>query len=153
MVYITHPDDSFKYLEEMRRSAENLLERLELPYRTITLCAGDMGFSACKTYDVEVWLPGQRTYREISSCSNCVDFQARRANIRFRPKGGKPEWVHTLNGSGLPTGRSLVASWKIISRRTAPSWSPRSSCPTWAVRNSLSRRNSCLAVGGGGGPF
>lgn len=82
---------------------------LELPYRTITLCAGDMGFSACKTYDVEVWLPGQRTYREISSCSNCVDFQARRANIRFRPKGGKPEWVHTLNGSGLPTGRSLVA--------------------------------------------
>ena len=109
MVYITHPDDSFKYLEEMRRSAETLLERLELPYRTITLCAGDMGFSACKTYDVEVWLPGQRTYREISSCSNCVDFQARRANIRFRPKGGKPEWVHTLNGSGLPTGRSLVA--------------------------------------------
>lgn len=87
MVYITHPDDSFKYLEEMRRSAETLLERLELPYRTITLCAGDMGFSACKTYDVEVWLPGQRTYREISSCSNCVDFQARRANIRFRPKG------------------------------------------------------------------
>ena len=68
-----------------------------------------MGFSACKTYDVEVWLPGQRTYREISSCSNCVDFQARRANIRFRPKGGKPELVHTLNGSGLPTGRSLVA--------------------------------------------
>ena len=109
MVYITHPDDSFKYLEEMRRSAETLLERLELPYCTITLCAGDMGFSACKTYDVEVWLPGQRTYREISSCSNCVDFQARRANIRFRPKGGKPEWVHTLNGSGLPTGRSLVA--------------------------------------------
>ena len=93
----------------MRRSAEPPLERLELPYRTITLCAGDMGFSACKTYDVEVWLPGQRTYREISSCSNCVDFQARRANIRFRPKGGKPEWVHTLNGSGLPTGRSLVA--------------------------------------------
>ena len=110
MVYFAHPDDSFNCLEEMRRSAEQLLERLELPYRTIVLCSGDMGFSACKTYDVEVWLPGQNTYREISSCSNCLDFQARRANIRFRPNGGgKPEFVHTLNGSGLPTGRSLVA--------------------------------------------
>lgn len=109
MVYFAHPEQSFAMLEEMRRSAETLLERLELPYRTIVLCTGDMGFSACKTYDVEVWLPGQNTYREISSCSNCLDFQARRANIRFRPKGGKPEFVHTLNGSGLPTGRSLVA--------------------------------------------
>ncbi len=110
MVYLAHPDESFDRLEEMRRSAEGLLERLELPYRTIVLCSGDMGFSACKTYDVEVWLPAQNTYREISSCSNCGDFQARRANIRFRPKGGgKPEFVHTLNGSGLPTGRSLVA--------------------------------------------
>lgn len=110
MVYLAHPDTSFEKLEEMRRSAEHLLELLELPYRTIVLCAGDMGFSACKTYDVEVWLPAQNTYREISSCSNCGDFQARRANIRFRPKGGgKPEFVHTLNGSGLPTGRSLVA--------------------------------------------
>ena len=94
----------------MRRCAELLLEQLELPYRTITLCTGDMGFGSAKTDDVEVWLPGQGVYREISSCSNCVDFQARRANIRFRPKdGGKPEFVHTLNGSGLPTGRSLVA--------------------------------------------
>jgi seryl-tRNA synthetase len=94
----------------MRRCAEMLLEKLELPYRTITLCTGDMGFGSAKTYDVEVWLPGQNTYREISSCSNCVDFQARRANIRFRPRGGgKPEFVHTLNGSGLPTGRSMVA--------------------------------------------
>ena len=110
MVYFSHPEESEKMLEEMRRSAETLLERLELPYRTITLCTGDMGFSAAKTYDVEVWLPGQNTYREISSCSNCRDFQARRANIKFRPKGGgKPEYVHTLNGSGLPTGRSLVA--------------------------------------------
>ncbi len=109
MVYITHPDNSETCLEEMLRSAESLLEKLELPYRTITLCAGDMGFSARKTYDVEVWLPAQQMYREISSCSNCWDFQARRANIRFRPKGGKPELVHTLNGSGLPTGRSLVA--------------------------------------------
>lgn len=110
MVYLAHPDTSFAMLEEMRRSAETLLERLELPYRTIVLCTGDMGFAACKTYDLEVWLPAQNTYREISSCSNCGDFQARRANIRFRPAGGgKPEFVHTLNGSGLPTGRSLVA--------------------------------------------
>ncbi len=110
MVRFAHPDKSWEELENMRRCAEILLERLELPYRTITLCTGDMGFGSAKTYDVEVWLPGQNTYREISSCSNCVDFQARRANIRFRPRGGgKPEFVHTLNGSGLPTGRSLVA--------------------------------------------
>ena len=110
MVRFAHPDKSWEELENMRRCAEMLLEKLELPYRTITLCTGDMGFGSAKTYDVEVWLPGQNTYREISSCSNCVDFQARRANIRFRPKGGgKPEFVHTLNGSGLPTGRSLVA--------------------------------------------
>ncbi len=110
MVRFAHPDKSWEELEHMRRCAEILLEKLELPYRTITLCTGDMGFGSAKTYDVEVWLPGQNSYREISSCSNCVDFQARRANIRFRPKGGgKPEFVHTLNGSGLPTGRSLVA--------------------------------------------
>ncbi len=110
MVHFAHPERSWEQLETMRRFAETLLEKLELPYRTITLCTGDMGFSSAKTYDVEVWLPGQNTYREISSCSNCTDFQARRANIRFRPKGGgKPEFVHTLNGSGLPTGRSLVA--------------------------------------------
>lgn len=110
MVRFAHPDKSWEELENMRRCAEILLEKLELPYRTITLCTGDMGFGSAKTYDVEVWLPGQNTYREISSCSNCVDFQARRANIRFRPKGGgKPEFVHTLNGSGLPTGRSMVA--------------------------------------------
>ncbi len=109
MVYFARPDNSWDMLEEMRRSAEQILEELELPYRTVTLCTGDMGFSSAKTYDVEVWLPGQNTYREISSCSNCTDFQARRANIRFRTRGGKPEFVHTLNGSGLPTGRSLVA--------------------------------------------
>ena len=110
MVRFAHPEKSWDELEHMRRCAELLLEKLELPYRTITLCTGDMGFGSAKTYDVEVWLPGQGVYREISSCSNCTDFQARRANIRFRPKdGGKPEFVHTLNGSGLPTGRSLVA--------------------------------------------
>ena len=110
MVRFAHPEDSFNQLELMRSHAENLLERLELPYRTIVLCTGDMGFASCKTYDLEVWLPGQNTYREISSCSNCWDFQARRADIRFRPKGGgKPAFAHTLNGSGLAVGRTLVA--------------------------------------------
>jgi seryl-tRNA synthetase len=111
MVRYAHPDSSFEELELMRGHAESLLQRLELPYRVVTLCAGDMGFASAKTYDLEVWLPGQGRYREISSCSNCVDFQARRANLRFKPaKGGKPEFVHTLNGSGLPAGRTLVAS-------------------------------------------
>ena len=109
MVRFAHPDDSFHQLDIMVRNAESLLEKLGLPYRTITLCTGDMGFSSAKTHDIEVWLPGQNTYREISSCSNCWDFQARRANIKFRPKGGKPQFVHTLNGSGLPTGRTIAA--------------------------------------------
>ncbi|MCL1889460.1 MAG: serine--tRNA ligase [Desulfovibrionaceae bacterium] len=110
MVRFALPDRSYDELEVMREHAENLLQRLELPYRVVALCTGDMGFSAAKTYDLEVWLPGQGKYREISSCSNCTDFQARRANIRFRPKGGgKPEFLHTLNGSGLPVGRTLVA--------------------------------------------
>ncbi|MDE5879435.1 MAG: serine--tRNA ligase [Desulfovibrio sp.] len=109
MVRFAHPDDSMNQLELMTGHARHLLELLELPYRVITLCAGDLGFSAAKTYDVEVWLPAQKTYREISSCSNCTDFQARRANIRFKPKGGKAAWVHTLNGSGLPTGRTMAA--------------------------------------------
>ncbi|MDL2266591.1 serine--tRNA ligase [Desulfovibrio sp. OttesenSCG-928-G15] len=110
MVRYSHPSASYEALELMRQHAETLLQRLELPYRVITLCTGDMGFSSAKTYDIEVWLPGQNTYREISSCSNCTDFQARRANLRFRPaSGGKPEYVHTLNGSGLPTGRAMVA--------------------------------------------
>jgi seryl-tRNA synthetase len=110
MVRFAHPDKSYAELELMRAHAEELLQRLELPYRVITLCAGDMGFGAAKTYDLEVWLPGQNKYREISSCSNCGDFQARRADIRFRPTGGgKPEFVHTLNGSGLPAGRTMVA--------------------------------------------
>ncbi len=110
MVRFAHPDDSYNQLELMRKHAENLLELLELPYRTIVLCGGDMGFGSTKTYDLEVWLPGQNTYREISSCSNCGDFQARRALIRFRSKsGGKPQFAHTLNGSGLAVGRTLVA--------------------------------------------
>ncbi|MDR2695881.1 MAG: serine--tRNA ligase, partial [Deltaproteobacteria bacterium] len=110
MVRFAHPDDSYNQLELMRRHAEDLLERLELPYRTVALCTGDMGFSAAKTYDLEVWLPAQNAYREISSCSNCEDFQARRGNIRFRPRGGgKAAFAHTLNGSGLAVGRALVA--------------------------------------------
>ena len=110
MVRFSHPDTSYSELERMRGHAENLLERLEIPYRTVVLCTGDMGFASAKTYDLEVWLPGQNKYREISSCSNCEAFQARRANIRFRPEGGgKPEFVHTLNGSGLAVGRTLVA--------------------------------------------
>lgn len=110
MVRFSHPDDSFNQLEVMTGHARTLLESLELPYRVISLCTGDLGFGAAKTYDVEVWLPTQKTYREISSCSNCTDFQARRADIRFRPKGGgKAAFLHTLNGSGLPTGRTMAA--------------------------------------------
>lgn len=110
MVRIAHPDSSYEQLEMMRQHAETLLQRLGLHYRVVTLCSGDMGFSSSKTYDIEVWLPGQNAYREISSCSNCTDFQARRAGLRFKREGAKkPEFVHTLNGSGLPTGRTIVA--------------------------------------------
>ena len=109
MVRFAHPDDSFHQLDVMVGHARNLLEKLELPYRVISLCTGDLGFGSAKTFDLEVWLPAQKTYREISSCSNCVDFQARRADIRFKPKGGKSTYLHTLNGSGLPTGRATAA--------------------------------------------
>ena len=110
MVSITTPDASLAEHERMTRCAEAILEKLELPYRTIVLCTGDMGFGAQKTHDLEVWLPGQNRYREISSVSVCGDFQARRMNARFRPAaGGKPEFVHTLNGSGLAVGRTLIA--------------------------------------------
>jgi seryl-tRNA synthetase len=110
MVSVTHPDQSMAEHDRMTRCAEAILEGLELPYRTIVLCTGDMGFGAVKTHDLEVWLPGQNTYREISSVSTCGDFQARRMNARFRPAGGgKPEFVHTLNGSGLAVGRCLIA--------------------------------------------
>jgi seryl-tRNA synthetase len=110
MVSITHPDASDDEQQRMLRCAEDILERLGLPYRTVVLCTGDMGFGARRTFDIEVWLPGQDTYREISSVSTCGDFQARRMNARFRPEGGgKPEFVHTLNGSGLAVGRTLIA--------------------------------------------
>jgi seryl-tRNA synthetase len=109
MVQIVHPDKSYEALEQMVGHAENILKKLGLPYRVITLCTGDMGFGAAKTYDLEVWLPAQNTYREISSVSNCEAFQARRMQARFRNAQGKPELVHTLNGSGLAVGRTLVA--------------------------------------------
>jgi seryl-tRNA synthetase len=110
LVKFAAPENSWEELESLLADAEAALQLLELPYRVITLCAGDLGFSAAKTYDIEVWLPGQQTYREISSCSNFVDFQARRAGIRYRPKGEKKSrLVHTLNGSGLAVGRTLLA--------------------------------------------
>lgn len=110
LVHITQPADSDAALERLLGHAESILQRLELPYRVVMLCAGDTGFSAAKTYDIEVWLPGQEAYREISSCSNCEAFQARRMGARWRnPETGKPELVHTLNGSGLAIGRTLIA--------------------------------------------
>jgi len=110
LVKFVKPEDSFQELEALTNNAEDILQKLELPYRVVALCTGDMGFSAAKTYDIEVWLPGQQRYREISSCSNFTDFQARRANIRFKREGKKgTEFAHTLNGSGLAIGRTLVA--------------------------------------------
>lgn len=110
MVKYCKPEDSWDELESLTHEAERVLQRLELPYHVVCLCTGDIGFSSAKTYDIEVWMPAQNKYREISSCSNCLDFQARRANIRFRRRhGAKPEFVHTLNGSGLAVGRTVAA--------------------------------------------
>ena len=110
LMAFTTPEESMAELERLTASAEEVLKRLELPFRTMLLCSGDMGFTSAKTYDIEVWLPGQNTYREISSCTNTEAFQARRANIKYRPQGtGKPDFVHTLNGSALAVGRTLVA--------------------------------------------
>jgi seryl-tRNA synthetase len=110
MVKFTRPENSYEEHEKLTRNAETVLQKLGLHYRTVTLCTGDMGPSSAKTYDIEVWLPGQQLFREISSCSNFESYQARRANIRYRPEGkNKPEFVHTLNGSGLAVGRTWVA--------------------------------------------
>ncbi len=110
LVKFTTPESSYEELEKLLRDAEEVLQLLELPYRVVELCTGDLGFSAAKTYDIEVWVPSQNRYREISSCSNCEDFQARRAGIRYKPKeGGKSRYLHTLNGSGLAVGRTLLA--------------------------------------------
>lgn len=109
MVQIVHPERSYQALDEMVKHAETILQKLGLAYRVVSLCTGDMGFGAAKTYDLEVWLPSQNTYREISSVSNCESFQARRLQARFKNAQGKMEFVHTLNGSGLAVGRTLVA--------------------------------------------
>jgi seryl-tRNA synthetase len=110
LVKFTAPEDSYEELERLLQDAEKVLQRLGIPYRVVVLCVGDLGFAAAKTYDIEVWLPSQQTFREISSCSNFEDFQARRAGIRYRPGSkGKLDYVHTLNGSGLAVGRTLVA--------------------------------------------
>ena len=110
LVHLVAPADSYDALEELTANAEMILQRLELPYRVVTLCSGDVGFACAKTYDLEVWLPGQAKYREISSCSNCTDFQARRMQARWRnPETGRPELLHTLNGSGVAAGRTLIA--------------------------------------------
>ena len=109
LVQLVHPEQSYERLEELTGHAESILQGLDLPYRVVTLCSGDMGFSAAKTYDLEVWLPGQNAYREISSCSNFEAFQARRMQTRYRTESGKPDYVHTLNGSGLAVGRTLIA--------------------------------------------
>ncbi|MDR3899425.1 MAG: serine--tRNA ligase, partial [Duodenibacillus sp.] len=109
MVRIVREDDSYQHLEELTQCAENILQKLGLPYRKVLLCTGDMGFSSAKTYDLEVWLPAQNTYREISSCSNCEAFQARRMGARYKDAQGRTHYVHTLNGSGLAVGRTLVA--------------------------------------------
>ena len=110
LVQLIQPEKSYEALEALTSHAEKVLQLLELPYRVVTLCTGDLGFSAAKTYDLEVWLPGQQRYREISSCSNFEDFQSRRMKARWRnPETGKPELVHTLNGSGVAVGRALVA--------------------------------------------
>jgi seryl-tRNA synthetase len=117
LVQVVQPEQSYAALEQLTGHAEAILEHLELPYRTVTLCTGDMGFSAAKTYDIEVWLPGQNAFREISSCSNFEAFQARRMQARYRNEKGKPELVHTLNGSGLAVGRTLVAVLENYQRR------------------------------------
>jgi seryl-tRNA synthetase len=109
LVWVTRPEESNQALETLTRHAESILQKLGLPYRVLELCTGDMGFSAARTYDLEVWLPGQNAYREISSCSNCEAFQARRMGARMRTAAGRTEFVHTLNGSGLAVGRTLVA--------------------------------------------
>jgi seryl-tRNA synthetase len=129
LVQIVHPEQSYRGLEELTAHAEAILRRLELPFRTVTLCTGDMGFAAAKTYDIEVWLPGQNAYREISSCSNFEAFQARRMQARFKGEKGKNEFVHTLNGSGLAVGRTLVAILENYQNRDGSITIPEALCP------------------------
>jgi len=129
LVQIVHSEQSYQGLEELTAHAETILRRLELPFRTVTLCTGDMGFAAAKTYDIEVWLPGQNAYREISSCSNFEAFQARRMRARFKGEKGKNEFVHTLNGSGLAVGRTLVAILENYQNGDGSITIPEALCP------------------------
>jgi seryl-tRNA synthetase len=129
LVQIVHSEQSYEGLEELTAHAETILRRLELPFRTVTLCTGDMGFAAAKTYDIEVWLPGQNAYREISSCSNFEAFQARRMQARFKGEKGKNEFVHTLNGSGLAVGRTLVAILENYQNGDGSITIPEALCP------------------------
>ncbi len=140
MVKFATPEQSYAELEKLLDNAEEVLRRLGLPYRVVNLCSGDLGFSASKTYDIEVWLPGQGVYREISSCSNFEDFQARRANIRYRPKeGGKTRFVHTLNGSGLAIGRTLVAILENYQQEDGTIVIPEALRPYMGGRETISR--------------
>lgn len=147
MVKFAKPEESDEELESMTAEAEYLLQQLGLPYRVISLCTGDLGFSARQTYDVEVWLPSYNAYKEISSCSNCGDFQARRANIKYRdPENFKgSRYLHTLNGSGLPAGRTMAAILENYQTPTAPSRSPRFCVLTWAVSRRSSRSRNLAA--------
>jgi seryl-tRNA synthetase len=141
LVKFSRPEDSYEELETLTCDAETILQRLGLPYRVTCLCTGDLGFSAAKTYDIEVWLPGQKLYREISSCSNFTDFQARRAGIRFRRKGGSgTELVHTLNGSGLAVGRTLLAILENYQQADGSVSIPKALKPYMGGEESIRRR-------------
>jgi seryl-tRNA synthetase len=141
LVQVVRPDRSYEALEELTRHAEAILQKLELPYRVMALCTADIGFAAAKTYDLEVWLPGQDAYREISSCSNCEAFQARRMQARFRNAQGKPELVHTLNGSGLAVGRTLVAVMENYQRADGSIEVPKAVRPYMNGQELIARRS------------
>jgi seryl-tRNA synthetase len=141
LMAFARPEDSYNELERLTSNAEEVLKRLELPYRTMLLCTGDMGFASAKTYDLEVWLPSQQTYREISSCSNTEAFQARRANIKFRSQaGGRPEFAHTLNGSGLAVGRTLIAILENYQQEDGSVTIPAALRPYMDGRDKITRR-------------
>ena len=140
MVQISHPDSSYNILDEMVSHAENILQKLELPYRVVSLCKGDMGFGAAKTFDIEVWLPSQNTYREISSISNCEDFQARRLKARYKDADGKNKFLHTLNGSGLAVGRTLVAILENYQKENGDITIPKALVSYMGGKNSLTSK-------------
>jgi len=140
MVQISHPDSSYNILDEMVTHAENILQKLELPYRVVSLCKGDMGFGAAKTFDIEVWLPSQNTYREISSISNCEDFQARRLKARYKDAEGKNKFLHTLNGSGLAVGRTLVAILENYQKENGDITIPKALVPYMGDKKTLTTK-------------